>query len=179
VPYPICGKCGSKFVYSDRDERGARIICCLMCGNRMPGAGKGFYMSDKVIFNESQAIKTEAQREKTQDTLSVPRICAICKTKKTISPKHNICGSCMAAKANQKKEKRRKLHSEGTKSGKMTISGKGCALNNQNMSIVINFSKHPAILNQLKKLADDEIRPLEAQIVFLLKSHFSQLDARR
>ena len=175
MPYPICGKCGSRNVYSDRDERGARVVCCLMCGNRQPGAGKGFYMSDKPNFKEAQTGSAGAPDAKKQDVFSADRICSACKLKKTISPKHDLCGSCMAAKANQKRGKSQKLTGKGIKQekteGKRSISGINTDI--KNMNVIIDFSDYPAVLNQLKKLADEQIRPIEAQIMFLLKKHFS------
>jgi hypothetical protein len=41
-----------------------------------------------------------------------------------------------------------------------------------NMAVVIDFSKYPAILTQVQVLAADQIRPVDAQIIYLLKSHF-------
>lgn len=61
MPHPVCGKCKSSGVYSDRNERGQLIVCCLICGNSSESkAGKGFYMSDKQPLNALQSsVKSE------------------------------------------------------------------------------------------------------------------------
>jgi len=176
VPYPICGKCGSKFVYSDRDEMGARVICCLMCGNRMPGTGKGFYMSDKPNLKEIQTISEETLNTGKQNISPTDRICSLCKTKKTISPKHDLCGSCLAAKG---KEKRNKIPSKVARVTEQAIKDKGTEKKTayiENMSIKIDFTKYPGILNQIQCLADEQVRPVDAQIIYLLKNHLSTLE---
>ncbi len=53
MPHPVCGKCNSAAVYRDEGN-----IACMMCGNRYPGAGPGFYMSDKGR-NDGQSGKIE------------------------------------------------------------------------------------------------------------------------
>ncbi|MDP1991962.1 MAG: hypothetical protein Q8K00_13180 [Syntrophales bacterium] len=49
MAHPICGKCHSTGVYQDGDA-----IACMICGNRYPGSGQGFYMSDKGPLNDPQ-----------------------------------------------------------------------------------------------------------------------------
>lgn len=49
MPHPVCGKCHSAGVYQEGDA-----IACMICGNRYPGSGKGFYMSDKGPLNDHQ-----------------------------------------------------------------------------------------------------------------------------
>jgi hypothetical protein len=130
-----------------------------MCGNRHPGAGKGFYMSDKI-----------------NATGLADRKCSICKIKKTITPKHDLCGSCLAVKAKKTRKKPQIMVSKDTTQAwaKETRGVLEKAAYNENMNVEIDFTKYPGILNQIQKLADDQVRPVDGQIIFLLKSHFSE-----
>ena len=42
----------------------------------------------------------------------------------------------------------------------------------ENTAVNIDFGEHPLILKRVRDLADQEIRPLELQIIYLLKRHF-------
>jgi hypothetical protein len=42
-------------------------------------------------------------------------------------------------------------------------------------AVTINFIKYPLILKQVEELANDEIRPLDLQIIYLLKQHFDTI----
>lgn len=181
MAYPICGQCGSRGVYPDRDEIGRRVIGCLMCGNRDPGAGKGFYMSDKVDLKDLQTVIEEGKNMEAIKETPAVRLCSTCKTKKTISPSHDICPSCLAGKRTYKKAQplkkatKEKLQTK-TKEDTRTPEKGDCR---PNMEVVINFTKHPSILTQIQELAEDQIRPVDAQIIFLLKSHFDALSQTR
>ena len=178
MPYPICGQCGSRNVFADRDEIGARAIYCQICGNRYPGAGKGFYMSDKGDLKDLQgAIEGDKNTEETRETPAV-RLCSTCKTRKTISPSHDICPSCLAAKRKYKKGPATKKADKGTKQAKMKEDTPApakvdCRLN---MEVVIDFAKYPSILDKIKELAEDQIRPVDSQIIFILKSSLTALE---
>jgi hypothetical protein len=46
-----------------------------------------------------------------------------------------------------------------------------------NMRVDIDFSKHPLIYKQISDLADQEIRPLDLQIIYLLKRNLETAKA--
>ena len=47
----------------------------------------------------------------------------------------------------------------------------------ENVAVNIDFGLHPHILKQVQELADNEIRPLDLQIIYLLKHHFDAAKA--
>jgi hypothetical protein len=100
MAHPICGKCHSGNVYLDQDQ-GERFIVCLACGNRYPGSLEGFYMSDKPVSRIRKG--SDGIMEDNQEDAKQAKLCSICHVKPTISDSSNICPSCMAKKANEKK----------------------------------------------------------------------------
>lgn len=177
MAHPVCGKCHSSAVYLDRDPLGDDSIACLMCGNRFPG-GEGFYMSDKGPLNDYQmAVENEAIMEEKTEVIKNVALCSICKTKPTISSSSPYCASCMAKKANEKRRQAKNMAPGEEKKGK-TKEDKAPPLKapqNENMKVTIDFSCHNSILEQLNELAKDQIRPVESQIIFLLKSHLTDV----
>lgn len=174
MPHPKCGKCHSAGVYKDYDPDGQPVIACLMCGNRYPGAGKGFYMSG----NESPSVKNHPE---VADVTTVSaadgrarKMCAICGLKPTISDSCPYCPSCMRKKSiESRKQKiapvrpqRKKTEEDKAPAGKTPVI--------ENMKVDIDFSRFPAILEQLQELSDQELRPLDLQVIYILKQHLSQ-----
>jgi len=69
------------------------------------------------------------------------------------------------AKGNQGPETGKRQEDEGrdpTNAGKVDCRA--------NMKVVIDFAKYPDLLKQLQEVSDDQIRPIESQIIFFLKS---------
>ena len=100
------------------------------------------------------------------------RLCKDCHEKPPMSPHSPYCSSCMqkrSIKARMKSKKASKgmekeeptvraiAHSQGTPKG-------GTA------AIRIDFGKHQEVLGEVVKLADDQMRPLEIQIIYMLKT---------
>ena len=163
MPHPICGKCGSSGVYQDRTIDGQRFIVCIICGNRYPGNKEGFYMSDKAERSSGSEVPEAAQHR---------RLCITCEEKPTISDSCPYCPSCMRKRMKKKpgrKPGRERVKPISTAEDKRRVKKTAVA---GNMAVVIDFSKYPAILTRVQDLAADQIRPVDAQIIYLLKSHF-------
>ncbi len=172
---PSCGKCHSKSVYLTWDFQGNKLIACLKCGNRYPGGVYGFYMTNKT----SGAIQnTTKDKEKTMEEKQIQpketRLCSICEEKPTISDSSPYCASCMARKGNEK----RKL--DATRDAGIDTAKKTkeylhpCQKKQQrgNNEVVVDFADYQDIHAKLKALAKDQIRPVDAQIIFIIKKHF-------
>lgn len=99
------------------------------------------------------------------------RICSDCGKKPTISDSCPYCPSCMNKRGRKTQTAKnapvRARSKERTANAEKTPPG-------QNLAVSIDFEKHPLILKQVRALADQEIRPLDLQIIFLLKRHFDQ-----
>jgi hypothetical protein len=180
MPHPICGKCHSGGVYLDY-ELGQRILVCIICGNRYPGDREGFYMSGKAERPiEEKKVETAALPGDPGDPgdikNSARRICITCGEKPTISDSCPYCGSCMNKKSREgKKGKAAPVHARRKETrGERDKAPAEKTPTIENMAVNIDFDKHPRVLKQVSDLADQEIRPLDLQIIYLLKCHFDK-----
>lgn len=94
------------------------------------------------------------------------RLCEDCGEKPPISPKHRYCASCMAIRSHKARPSKKKS----------TIKPKDKAETQKpqqdiNTALTIEFSKHVSILKEIEKLAEEEVRPVDLQIIFILKSY--------
>jgi len=99
------------------------------------------------------------------------RLCEECGKKPTISPKHTLCPSCMAVRSHKDKKAKRKGPREPNK--KSVIHDKPKAEKftpRADLELIISFEKYETILKEVKDLAEKEMRPLDLQILYLLKN---------
>ncbi|MCX5855627.1 MAG: hypothetical protein NTZ24_13835, partial [Deltaproteobacteria bacterium] len=111
-------------------------------------------MSDKKegIVKENQEIK----------------LCTECHEKPTISKGSSFCASCMARKGNEKRWQKAVAPPEKDKTKKTkedTARGEKAPLG-PNMTVSIDFNKYPHIFKRVEELANDQIRLVDAQIIF-------------
>jgi hypothetical protein len=112
------------------------------------------------------------------------RLCKDCGEKPTISPKCPYCASCMRKKsiaARAEKAEKAQAANKAPEPGKPKP-----AVNPQplietpprtGLAVVqVDFGGYPQIFEGLKKLAKEEIRPVELQIIYLLKSHLGRVN---
>lgn len=175
MAHPICGKCQSASVYRDFDADGQPVIACLICGNRQyPGGKETFFMvgkSERPI--EGKRVEAAALPAVSAGTESRPRrICITCGLKPTISDSCPYCPSCMRKKSMEARQgKNAPVRAQkGRPKKDKAPAEKTPAI--ENVTVNIDFDKHPHVLKQVSDLADQEIRPLDLQIIYLLKRHF-------
>ena len=177
VTHPVCGKCYSVGVYKDYDADGQPVIACLICGNRYPGGKEGFFMTEKA---ERQIEKKKVEAAETvpvgpPETSSPSRkMCKTCGLKPTISDSCPLCPSCMRKRSIQsRKGKTAPVRAQRGRPKKDTNHHEKTPTI-ENMAVNIDFGTYPHVLKQVSDLADQEIRPLDLQIIYLLKRHFEK-----
>ena len=130
-------------------------------------------MSDKVdLKNLQTTIKEGETMEETKPkTEKTRRLCSICKQKPTISDSSTYCASCMGRKGNEKQRERAALTPKETKPPKVKENTPATEKVDcrANMEVVVDFTKYPALFRQLQEMSDDQIRPIDSQIIFFLK----------
>jgi len=109
-------------------------------------------------------------------------LCEECKAKPVISPGSRLCASCMAIRSNRD---RKKIQKAGRPRGRPKktppqpkLSPKPGIKDYMDRTeakaeepvITVHFGEHKEILGQIKRLAGEETRTLELQIIHLLKS---------
>jgi len=99
--------------------------------------------------------------------------CKECGLKPPISKNAPLCASCMAIRSNKlRKAKNMAPGSANTQRdsrGTKELAEKGSQ--DGKKAVIIDFGTHADILKQTQKLADDELRTLENQIIYILKTH--------
>lgn len=92
----------------------------------------------------------------------------------TLSQSCPYCASCMAKRANSGSKKRpdkSKAQKRTSGKAKAEIASPGL-----NTAITIQFGKYASVLKEVKDLAEKEMRPVDMQIIFLLKSRLDSIN---
>jgi hypothetical protein len=105
------------------------------------------------------------------------RICITCGEKPTISDSCPYCGSCMNKKSREGKKGKTAPEQARKRKTKEDKAPAEKTPTIENMAVNINFGTYPHVLKQVSDLADREIRPLDLQIIYLLKCHFENSKA--
>lgn len=89
------------------------------------------------------------------------------------------CSSCMAVRANRARAENRRSERPRKRTDNPTRSKPGKALEEPSTALRIDFGIHAAILREIEKLADKEIRPLECQVIYMLKTQLDKMGEER
>ncbi|HUV59816.1 MAG TPA: hypothetical protein VMW09_06855 [Desulfatiglandales bacterium] len=109
------------------------------------------------------------------------RLCEDCKEKPTISPNNPYCASCMAIRSHKKRPRNKKA--AGSTKRKDTTQGQGkrnAEIGQPRADFEVVFSeKYSQVLKEVEKLAEEEIRSTEEQIVYIIKNYLSNTQATK
>jgi len=137
----------------------------------------------KAFNCEQCEIYTETLQKPPESTAKQEntRICEKCGNNPTIQPNSPLCASCIGKQAwkdgKAKKKRPPKKKAPASLERKKTTQGKGkhkaeIVDSERNMEIVFS-QKYSQILKEVEKLADDQIRSVPEQIVFIIKTYLS------
>jgi len=109
-------------------------------------------------------------------------LCPDCQERETLgnSP---FCASCLGVRGNRAKAKNKatkaaKGTEKPTKAKETQSRHKDKkTLRHANTALMIEFGKHASILREVEDLAEDQIRPVELQIVYMLKTQLARMEA--
>jgi hypothetical protein len=119
---------------------------------------------DTAVANDWQSFQCDECPFYTGKSKVVPikkeneRICEDCGEEKTLSPHCPYCAKCMALRGNAARKKAK------AKPQKKSLSL--CEA-----TISVGFDNHVEILEEVKRLAEEELRPVEMQILFMCKKY--------
>ncbi|MEW6666220.1 MAG: hypothetical protein AB1512_13505 [Thermodesulfobacteriota bacterium] len=108
------------------------------------------------------------------------RICEECKTRKTIHPNSPLCASCMAKRPKKPKDqaergrKKREAKPEGQGKDPGEKSSPG-----GDLTLVIDFGRYASVLDEVKDLAEEEMRPVDLQCIFMLREYLRGMEEER
>jgi len=107
--------------------------------------------------------RMEGRTDKT--VVPLQKLCEECKERPLINPVSRYCPSCLAKRPHRVK-------------GRKKNSDKKVALFNpkeRNTTLTIDFGKYEPILKDIEKLAEEEMRPVEVQVIYILKKYMKQI----
>ena len=116
-------------------------------------------------------------------TGKVKVLCSDCRERETLGH-GSLCAHCLGVRGNRAKAAKaaragkagKNKGSEKPKKAKKTQSkpkGKK-VLSETDTALTIEFGKHTSILREVESLADNEIRPVECQVIYMLKKQLTR-----
>lgn len=118
------------------------------------------------------------------------RICEECGKEKTITKSHRLGARCMALRTKAKRGTAAAQLGPADASGRPQDekTGSGASLQppekeliapGAKMRVEIDFTKHPDLLSRIESLSEEEVRPREHQILYMLKRYLSNPGAEK
>jgi len=168
IPFPMCENCSQGEM------------------NRLSGEKEGMLIEQEAKKDDSQTITPDVPSDLPVDSKeSRPentRQCACGKI--TISPGSPLCPSCMAVRANEirkakKKESEKKAKRSRDKDIEKKTSRGPKATHRDKLestkspsdtAVPVEFKRYDDLFNWLKREADDQVRTLSGQIIWILKN---------
>ena len=101
------------------------------------------------------------------------RICEKCGEKPTIQPSSPLCASCIAKEGWKDRSKNK---SPGHPRKKKTTLDKSKADKSQhdsNTAVTIEFGKHASVLREVEKLAEEQIRTIDLEVIYIIKRYLN------
>lgn len=167
-----CPRCGSSTIAWEIFEPGVEMSegrKCFFCGK----------FTEEEKKKESPKIAGEEKVNMVDQNKTggeKPRLCKDCGEKPTISAKCPYCASCMRKRSIVARE-RKKEESGRDQTGLIkTPPGPKEAPKSEMAVVQVDFGGYPQILEGLKKMAKEEIRPVELQILYLVKSYLGRVN---
>jgi len=177
-----CGKCGSKRVEEDYVPGiGNAGLICRHCGqtgregwvtDRTAGRGGHLSVTDPIRANERCA---DMAKDQLKPGAGAKKFCKKCGERETLSKNCPYCAKCMGDIARDKKNAKKTSESKG---GKVISEHPGLpekASSGVITAVTVDFKGYPDVLNSIRILASEEVRPVDLQIIYLLKTRVSDI----
>ena len=126
---------------------------------------------ESIDLPAKKGVKMRAHAEKSQKAqMESERICEECRENSTLHPNSKLCASCMAKRSHKNKKRPGSAFKAGKKKKAYTDQPKSeVAPKEPGHAVTIEFKSHVSVLKEVEKLADREMRPLDCQILYMLK----------
>jgi len=105
-----------------------------------------------------------------QEEKVIVRICEECGKNPTIQPNSLLCAGCLGKRAWKDKKTKNKGPSKPKRQGiHKAEKVQQCG----NMELTIRFGKYASLLTEIEKIAEEEVRPPDLQVIYILKSYLN------
>lgn len=187
TPYPECEKCGQgkknmglascqiesgspRRGHGERNEKCSRYDDCLSYV-----ASRGWKTFNCESCEEDKNERGEMIEPQKREN---DRICEECKSRPTIQPNSKLCSRCLAKRAKRKKmtpiavRDATKGQGEALDKDRGEISSPG-----GDVTLIISFERYPTILERVKSFAEEDMRPINLQVIYMLKKYLGQKES--
>jgi len=109
-----------------------------------------------------------------QETETGKKLCETCHERPVIHPNSPYCSICMNKKRWENSKARKKAPAKPKK--KKTTPCKPQAEKPQQdrkTALTIEFGRHAPVLREVEKLAEEEMRPVDLQVIYILKQYLN------
>jgi len=145
----------------------------MICSNHLP---------IKVPKNKNSFLKSnhkegaEKMPEIQSQDIQIKK-CSACNEKPPITPKHSLCSSCMAKRSKSAPKAPRKASGQEKETSiRVRPRVEEKAPDFEDKVVKIDFSGYPGILEKLVAHSRDELRPLDLQIMYILKRNIESFE---
>jgi len=149
--------------------RGTRSFLFPECGSCSQGKAIAKEHQKIVRGDKEKSLMPDQTKSGAQGSEEGARLCKDCGEKPTMSPYSPYCSSCMqkrAIKARMKSKKASKREKEEIRpTGHRKETSKA-----GRVIMPVDFGGHREILEAVVRLAEEELRPVGIQIIFMLKT---------
>ena len=159
--------------------QGSRRFLFPECGDCSQGKVIAKEHQDMLGGEKGKFTMPDQAKSGNEASESKARLCKDCGEKPTISPRSPYCSSCMQKRAIEARIKNQKASKRTEKGGPAArpIAHPQETPKAGTAAIRIDFGRHREVLGAIVKLAEEEMRPFEIQIIYMLKSCLKRAEA--
>ncbi len=137
---------------------------------------KTFKCENCPSFMPDEVKKEPKIAEKKKNT----RICEKCGEKPTIQPSSPLCASCIGKQAWKDRGDKKKAPGPSKKKNETNDKVKiEKTQHGPKTALTIEFGRHTSILKEVEKLAEEEVRTIDLQVIYILKSYLNNCQANK
>lgn len=156
-----------------KGQRDSECKAYAVCLDIAVKSGWRSWNCDSCAYYTLSIRKTMRSEEKPKNT----RICEQCGEKPTFG-RSPYCASCMATRSNKarkgKKDKKPQPPKHRKKAGPSKPKPEKSPPRGSEAVITINFGKYASILKKVETLAEEEVRSVEGEVIYLLKTSLGE-----
>ena len=120
----------------------------------------------------SSSMPMEVTKQPKAKKMEEKKLCEECGERPRMSKFTKYCSPCLNSFKQAKKSAPETPSTEKATTDKEKPEK---ALKTANAAVVIEFGRYASVLDEVKKLADEEMRPVDMQVVYMLKKHLDHI----
>lgn len=160
------------------EGRGEKYIECAQYRECMDLAARNNWDA----FHCEECLWERAAAPSPESTPAPEKLCGACHKRQTITPHAHLCASCLS-KLNPRPKARRKAHKRTKQTSAPIRKTKEPAHEEpkaqkepaaQKAAVTIQFGKYGTVLKEVEQLAEEEMRPVDLQVVYILRHYLEK-----